>query len=42
MTQQLIEARMAQIEAIAQHGIKTGGTFAALLKIIRIVRKEVD
>ena len=42
MKQQILEARMAQIEAIAQHGMKTGAAFTALLKIIRIVRKEVD
>lgn len=39
MKQQLLEQRMAEIEAIAQQGLKTGGHAAALVDIIRVIKR---
>lgn len=39
MKQQLLEARLAQIEALARQGIKDGRATVALLAIIKVASK---
>lgn len=40
MKQQVLEQRMAEIEAIAQQAIKTGQYASAMLDILKVVRRD--
>lgn len=40
MKQQLLEARLAQIEAIARKALTEGGHAAALVDILKVARKD--
>ena len=40
MKQQLLEARLAQIEAMARKGLLDGNAVAALVDIIKVAKKD--
>jgi hypothetical protein len=42
MKQQVLEARIARIEAIAKQAIKDGGHAAALVEIIKIAGRDAS
>lgn len=42
MKQQLLEARLLQIEALARQGVATGNSATALLEILKVTGRDAN